>query len=190
MKIKLVDRILLVLILIIVLIVSLAVLLTAVRLVPQYIFSRIAEWPYTDFTNSLILGVTSILLLIIALRLLFGGKQQPETKPNYTLVKSNEHGSVFITLPAIDSMVQKHCRANSNIRECISNVCPVKDGVTIILKLSLLPDTNVPELTSLLQKELKEYIESLSGILVQEIGILIISMSGLHKNADRLTKLE
>ncbi|MEL7602331.1 MAG: Asp23/Gls24 family envelope stress response protein, partial [Bacillota bacterium] len=71
-------------------------------------------------------------------------------------------------------MVQKHCRANNRIRNVISNVRAVRDGgVTISVRLALMPDTDIPELTAELQKTLKEYVEKHSGINVREVGILV-----------------
>ena len=48
-------------------------------------------------------------------------------------------------------------------------------GVAISLKLVLLSDANVPEVTAELQKSLKEYIEGLTGIVVNDISIMVIS---------------
>lgn len=181
MKTKLIDRILLAFILVAVLAICTLLMGIALRLVPMTFIQNIIDWPYVDIINSIALGSVSALFFIFALRLFFAGKKQPEAQPTYSLIKNNEFGSVFITLAAIDSMVQKHCRNNNRIRECVSSINLTNDGITIKLKLSLLPDSNIPELTSELQKGLKEYVENLSGILVQEIGILIVSMSGLQK---------
>ncbi|MPM92732.1 hypothetical protein SDC9_139868 [bioreactor metagenome] len=47
--------------------------------------------------------------------------------------------------------------------------------MTIGIRLCVLPDTDVATLSSELQKSLKESIESLTGIQVNEIGVLIES---------------
>jgi uncharacterized alkaline shock family protein YloU len=181
MKTKLIDRILLAFVLIAMLLICVALIGVALRMIPDvYIQSAIA-WVGSGLINSAILGSVSALFLIFTIRLFFAGKKRPDPVPSYSLVKNSEFGSVYITVSALDTMVQKFCRSVSKIRECASAINLSKDGITINLKLSLLPDSNVPELTSELQKGLKEYIESLSGILVQEIGVLVISMSGMTK---------
>ncbi|OQB25213.1 MAG: hypothetical protein BWY11_00543 [Firmicutes bacterium ADurb.Bin182] len=182
MKIKLIDRILLALILIAVLLICAALIGIALRLIPMALLQSMVEWPFLNVVNSAVLGSAGALFFILAFRLFFAGKKQPEQKPAFSLVKNNEFGSVYITLSAIDSMIQKHCRSNTRIRDCQSAVNLTDDGIRINLKLSLLPDSNVPELTAELQKGLKEYVESLSGIMVQDIGILVESMSSLPKS--------
>jgi hypothetical protein len=162
------------------LIICLALIGVALRLIPAAMIQNGIAWLDSGPYNSVILGSVSALFLI-TVRLFFAGKKRPEPAPSYSLVKNSEYGSVYITISALDTMVQKYCRSIGKIRECASSINLIKDGVTINLKLSLLPDSNVPELTSEMQKGLKEYIESLSGILVQEIGVLVISMSGMPK---------
>ena len=80
-------------------------------------------------------------------------------------------------------MVQKHCRSNNRIRECESHVSASAGGVAIKLRLSLMPDTAIPELTAELQSSLKGYVESLSGIAVTEIGVLVISTASATPKA-------
>ncbi len=124
-----------------------------------------------------ILGVAGAVLLFIALRLMFAGtgkKEKPDVQPVSTLVKASELGSTFISLQALDAMVQKFCRNNNRIRTIASSVRAVRDGgITVSVRLALMPDTDIPELTETLQTSLKQYIEKLSGILVREVGILI-----------------
>jgi hypothetical protein len=171
MKTKLIDRILLAFVLIAMLLICALLIGVALRLVPAALIQNGIVWLDSGPYNTVILGSVSALFLIFTVRLFFAGKKRPEPAPSYSLIRNSEFGSVYITVSALDTMVQKYCRSIGKIRECASSINLIKDGVTINLKLSLLPDSNVPELTSELQKGLKEYIENLSGILVQEIGV-------------------
>jgi uncharacterized alkaline shock family protein YloU len=100
--------------------------------------------------------------------------------PASALIKVTDIGITEIAFSGIDSMVQKHCRTNPRIRECISSIRAIdgsRDSVSILLRISLMPDSNVPELTSDLQKSLKQYVEDYSGINVIEVRILVESVS-------------
>lgn len=177
MKQKLFDRIILALLLIIVLLFGLLLIVLAVGVFPLSGMLEFIRQIFINQTYVIVLGVVGLVLAVIALRLLFAGggeKKQIATQPSSTLIKASEFGAAFITLSAIDSMVQKHCRANNRIRSTISAVNPVKEGgVTISVRLSLMPDTEIPELTAELQQSLKEYIEKYAGITVREVGILV-----------------
>lgn len=174
MKVKLFDRILLALLLIVTIALSLLLILLAVRILPVANIQGFVALLYTGNTNAIILGASGLVLFIVSLKLMFAGGQKKEIQPTSTLVQATELGAAFITISAIDSMVQKHCRSNNRIRNVISAVHAVRDGgITVSVRLALMPDTDIPALTLELQKSLKEYVEKHSGINVREVGILI-----------------
>ena len=69
----------------------------------------------------------------------------------------------------------KPCRAISRVKDGHTTLQSTETGVTIGIRLSVLPDTDVVTLSSELQKSLKENVESLTGIAVNEIGVLVES---------------
>ncbi len=175
MKPKLFDRILLFLLLLFTLLLSLALIALGLRAVAaeqingfigSYYYGAIWQW---------VLLVAGAIILLISIRLMFAGKgKAKETAPVSALVQNTDLGGTYISLTAIDAMVQKHCRANNRIRNVVSAVVPLREGiVSLRLKLMLMPDTDIPNITSELQKSLKEYVEKLSGITVQDVGILV-----------------
>ncbi len=174
MKAKLFDRILLALLLIVTTALSLLAIVLAARVLPLENIQYFSAMMYEGVNNAIILAGSGLVLFIVSVRLMFAGSKKKEVLPTSTLVQATELGAAFITISAIDSMVQKHCRANNRIRNVISNVRPVRDGgVTISVRLALMPDTDIPVLTAELQKSLKEYVEKNSGINVREVGILV-----------------
>jgi uncharacterized alkaline shock family protein YloU len=90
-------------------------------------------------------------------------------------MRQTEHGGTYISLEALDTMVQKHCRALARVRDVHTTLHSTETGVTIGIRLCVLPDTDVVTLSSELQKSLKENIEALTGIQVNEIGVLVES---------------
>ena len=53
----------------------------------------------------------------------------------------------------------------------------MEEGVSIGVRLFVLPDTDVVKLTEDLKKSLKEYLEGLTGIRVNSVDVLVESMS-------------
>lgn len=175
MKWRLFDRFLFSLLLIFTLLFALGMLAYAYHLVPMELVVAWIGVLYDGWVNALILTVVALALIVIVLRLLMAGKKAPALQ--HTLIRASELGMSHITLSALDSMVQRHVRANARIRDCTSTIMPNKDGVVVTLRLSLMAETNVLELTSELQKSLKTYIETLTGIIIREVNILTESMS-------------
>ena len=128
-----------------------------------------------NMTVALIVGAVALVVFLICLRMFFAIRTVKQETPKNALVQQTEIGGTFVSLAAIDTMVQKHIRANSRVRDCVTTIRPVQDGVIISARLAVLPDTQIVELTTGLQKSLKEYIESLCGIHVTEVGVLVDS---------------
>ena len=176
MKLKVFDRILLGILLIAAIIVSFVLFGIAANLIHNEQVNWFVSLFYMERQNALILAGSGLVLLLISVKLLFAGKgKKADARPASALMKQTELGGTFISLEAIDSMVQKHCRAISRVKDVHTTLQSTETGVTIGIRLSVLPDTDVVTLSSELQKSLKENVESLTGIAVNEIGVLVES---------------
>ena len=176
MKLKVFDRILLGILLIAAILVSFVLFGVAANLIHEEQVNWFISLFYMETQNALILAGSGLLLLLISVKLLFAGKgKKADVRPASALMKQTEFGGTFISLEALDSMVQKHCRAISRVKDVHTTLQSSETGVTIGIRLCVLPDTDVVTLSSELQKTLKETIEALTGIQVNEIGVLIES---------------
>ncbi len=173
MKLKAFDRILLALLLIVAIVSAFVLFGVAARLIPESMATGFVSLFYANLHNALILAACGLVLLLISLKLVFCGRDHKAPQSATTVIRQSDIGGTYISLTAIDTMVQKHCRQQSKVRDCASTLRAVENGVAINLKLSVLPDTDVVKLTDELQKSLKEYIESLTGVNVTEVSILV-----------------
>lgn len=173
MKLRVFDRILLALLLIITIVASFAVLGVATRLIPQPMVAGFISLFYDNFGNTCILAGAALLVLIISIRLVFAGKREPREGDEAAVMCSDEMGGTYVALSALDGMVKKHCSAYERICACRSTLKAGPDGLGIRLKLAVLPDTNVAEMSRVLQTTLKEYVQGLTGIQIHEIRILV-----------------
>ena len=176
MKIKAIDKLLLILLALV--LVALGVLLICMALgvvAPQGCVNALAVL-YSGFWSALILGVVGALILILTFRVLIAFLRKPQQpREQNALVSAGEFGSTYISYAAIDAMVQRHCKGNAKIKECQSSIMPADDGVTIALKLMVQNDVAVPQLTEDLMQSLKVYVEQLSGITVKDIRMVVQS---------------
>lgn len=188
MKLRPFDRFLLALLLLIGIVFSFVLFGMASRLIPLYVVQDFISLFYGHINNSLILAGCGLVLLFICLKIVFSRKDKKPQQPPTTLVRQGEIGGTYIALSAIDAMVQKHCRQQAKVRDCSSTLRTTDAGVCVNLKLSVLPDTDIVALTADLQKSLKEYIESLAGVNVPEVSILVesASASAQHPAASRV----
>ena len=181
MKPRIIDKILLAFILLIFIGIMVCVVLFVTGVFPKEnvtaLMDRIMgnglDWGYIRIGIIAAAGI----LGIIAVKLLFTGskpKEKKEKGEEASLLSSDENGSAYITAVSIDSMAQKYVKSNGRIRECVSKVVinPESD-VDIALKAVVLADTNIPELSEKVRRELKEYIETYGGVKVSNVKFVV-----------------
>ena len=184
MKLRVFDRILLGLLLIVAILVSFVLFGIAAHIITEEMATGFVGLFYQFRENAMILAGSGLLLLLISIKLLFAGRtKRSEIRPASALMQQTEIGGTFISLEAIDAMVQKHCRSQQRVKDCKTTLHSNETGVTIGIRLCVLPDTDVVTLSGELQKSLKEYVEGLTGVHVNEIGILVESAAAPATNA-------
>ena len=80
-------------------------------------------------------------------------------------------GQVKITIGTVESMANKVARQITGVRETLTKVKSTPGGIAIFMQVSLTPEINIPEVTSQIQNELKEYFAKVAGIEVEEVRI-------------------
>ena len=176
MKLKFFDRLLLGILLIAAILVSFVLFGIAANFIPEDLVHSVISLFYMFGQNALILACSGLVLLLISIKLLFAGRgKKADARPASALMRQTELGGTFISLEAVDSMVQKHCRAIPRVKDVHTTLQSSETGITIGIRLCVLADTDVVTLSSDLQQSLKQNIESLTGIHVNEVGVLVES---------------
>lgn len=179
MKMGILNRILLTIYTLIIILISVAVLglfiamgIGAVSLESISIFLSSIAFDWRFF---LVATLIAILFLMVSLKLLFSGTKAKAQIS--TLIKHTDLGMVRISVSALDTMVGKVVRSFKEVKDVKINILTEIDGVKIKLKVLIMPDVILPDLTASLQEKVKEYIENYSGVSVQEVFIYIDNLS-------------
>jgi len=183
MKLKLFDRILLVILLIAAIAVSVVLFGVSTRVITKPVALDFVSLFYLNAHNALILASAGLVVLLIAVRLLVAGKKRPLPQTVTALVRQGEVGSTFITLSAIDTMANKYCSGIDHVQQCFTSVRAVDGGVSIGVRLDVDENAEVVPLCEGLQTSMKEYIESHTGIVVREIGVLVENLNAAAEPA-------
>jgi uncharacterized alkaline shock family protein YloU len=132
-----------------------------------------------DGTVRLIVSLIGVAVIIISLVLMFSGIRK--RKPKTAFVADTGNGEVSITISALEEMAIRHMLVNENVRTVKASIT-VKDGkATIKGRLAVAEGTNIPGTLTELQKTLKAHIETLSGIAVSKIYLLVEKTSQVAK---------
>lgn len=182
MKMKIIDRILLILYTLAIMAISIILLSASFRILS---ISMIQYWisaVYDNWRITTVVIMISLLFFVVSIRLLTSGIRRSKIKN--TLLKITDIGAIRISLSTIDSLAQRSTRSFAGVRDVKSQIIPNHEGVHIYLKVSLMADVNIPQIATELQSGVKEYIEKLSGVFVKEVQIHIDNPAYTGKSVD------
>lgn len=191
MKFRWIDKLLLVLVLFIIIALAALSIGVAMSLITaEHIYGVVGILTNGLIENRLILGGIGLVLLVFAFRLFIAmgkrkeAKAASQAKPTSALIESGDIGAASVSLQAVDSMVQRHCRANQKVKECESNIVVIENNaIAIGVKIVAANETVLPEFTKALQESLKNYIETYCGLTVRNVDVLIVSTPASQKPA-------
>ncbi|HOB28345.1 MAG: alkaline shock response membrane anchor protein AmaP [Dethiobacteria bacterium] len=113
-------------------------------------------------------GALTVIGLILLLMGIFPSKKQPET-----VLQTGDLGEVRITLNALENMVLRVVQQKKEIRGSKRKVVSTPRGLVVYLQVKVAADQNLPELSSELQRDVKNYLEEITGIVVSEVKVNI-----------------
>ncbi|NMA95974.1 MAG: alkaline shock response membrane anchor protein AmaP [Clostridiales bacterium] len=183
MKYNITRQILNYILIIAVLFLSIGAFMFAIRAIPySYVESGLNMYYNDTWTLNIITGATAFFFFIIAIRLLFSRKTPRRAMG--ALVKHTDLGEIKVSLGTLTNLTQRAVTKFDEIKDVDSRIHFDDDGVLIGLRLMVMPDVIIPEVTQRIQDEVKLYIEQISGIHVKEVQIFIQNLA--HSQSSRV----
>lgn len=133
---------------------------------------------YAASNMRLVVGLTGLLLVLISLMVLqiTMGKIQREK----TIAFENPDGQVTISLTAIEDFIKRAVRQLPEVKELRPNVKASKKGITIVNRVVLFSDINIPETTEKIQNIVKMRVQDMLGV-EEPINIRVHVVKIVHK---------
>ena len=124
------------------------------------------------------LGITGIVLMFISILVvqITMGKIQREK----TIAFENPDGQVTISLTAIEDFIKRSLKQLPEVKELRPNVKASKKGITIINRVTLFSDSNIPEITEKIQNIVKTRVQEMLGV-EEPINIRVHVVKISHK---------
>lgn len=177
MKIRIADRLLVALS-------GLILILTALCMLDQNVVNfglvtalQTLIQPITDKPDHVVYIVA--LIAAIALLMLLGlycvgmlFRHQKRHKRGF-VVQQTDCGELSISVKAIEGLVQKCVDRHDEISVLSTALDSARDGLIIRLRIGLTGGVNIPLAVSALQKQIKQYVSSCSGVDVKEVKVQV-----------------
>jgi len=150
----------------------------SLNLIPQEVIAETLNTIYSTRDIRLILGVTGILFIFVSIMVIqiTMGKIQRER----TIAFENPDGQVTISLSAIEDFIKRALKQLPEVKELKPNVRAGKKGISIINRVTLFSDINIPETTEKIQHIVKTRVQDMLGV-DETINIKVHVVKIVHK---------
>jgi uncharacterized alkaline shock family protein YloU len=179
MKIRVIDRILLLLFVLAVIALAVVVPCIIFGVIPHSYFDTFVQYVYADVWMKVLVTAVCAVLFIIGLRLLIAGVTKPRIKT--ALLTSSTEGTVRVSLLVLDELAQKFASGIKEIKDIKTDVALAGEGVKFRVKYAIVQEASVPDISLKLQSGIKQYVEMYSGITVKAVEVMVEKTSSTPK---------
>lgn len=89
------------------------------------------------------------------------------------IIQHTEFGDMSISMNAMESMVKKCVDSHQELAVNTTRIHRSREGVVVDMKITLAGGVNIPLTVNALQKQIKQYITSCSGVDVREVRVMV-----------------
>lgn len=170
MRIKLFDRFLAALTGLLVMLAGIYLFLACLGVLPATLTPAALERDFSTQQRIILVVIALVLLLlgVHSLSLLFRRRRDKGF-----IMQRTEYGDMSISMNALESMVKKCVNAHQELKVNATRISRARDGIQVDIKITLLSGANIPLTVNALQKQIKQYITSCSGIDVEQVRVMV-----------------
>jgi uncharacterized alkaline shock family protein YloU len=111
--------------------------------------------------------------MVVGLILLSLGLRSTGEKKVQTILQTSEYGEIRIAIVAIENMVLRVVQQTHGVKDIGRKVGQTPQGLTIIVRIRVMPDLQLPGLISGLQEKIKNYVEEITGFIVRDVQVTV-----------------
>lgn len=124
-------------------------------------------------------GLIGAVFLLVSLRLLLAGLRS--RRGGKSITHHTNLGDVHVSLDAVENLVEKTARHTRGVRGVKVSVQHVDAGVSVMLKIVVSPDSNIPTVTDEIQQRVSESIKSTVGVEPADIRVMVDNIANDFK---------
>jgi len=127
-----------------------------------------------DLSGKIILGISLLFILLSIKCIFFSNTSSNETKNTQGVLLENESGKLLISKETIENLVNSVALNFENSEQVTTRIDLDKDNnVIVYVNLTVSSEAVIKDLSSNLQKEIKEKIKNATDLEVKEVNITV-----------------
>jgi len=125
--------------------------------------------------------IVAIIFLIVSLRFFFSSLSFKKSKEDRSIRQRSDLGEINITIQTIQTIAERAARRVKGVRDLRTKIKLLESGTMITMHVSVDGETPFPELTHNLQTDVKNQVETITGLLISEVKIVVTEVAQ-HEN--------
>jgi uncharacterized alkaline shock family protein YloU len=125
----------------------------------------------TGRTSSIIIFVAELIFFAIGIIFLLSGVRSDKDKKSVR--KHTNIGEIKISINSIENIALAASRRLNGIKDSKAFVTKHDDNVSVIIKIMVMPDVNIPALAEDMQSKVKRAVEDTSGVAVSDVRVVV-----------------
>lgn len=151
----------------------------SLNVVPQDTIGYYLDTLYNTANIRMIVGGTGALLILISMMVV--NVALGTIRRERTIAFENPDGQVTISLTAIEDFIKRAIKQLPEVKELRPNVRAGKKGISIVNRVVLFSDINIPETTEKIQGIVKSRVQDMLGV-DEPISIRVHVVKIVHKD--------
>ena len=121
-----------------------------------------------------IMAVIAAVLLVWSIRLIvLSFRREPKLDKGSVSVQNTENGAVRISVQAMDTLVKQAIGEADGVEDIRTSIVNHEDSISVNIDMTLRSDVHIPNVTMLMQRSIKNFIEEFSGIAVRDVTVMV-----------------
>lgn len=170
MKIKFGERLLVALCGLLVMLISIGIFVFGIGVFPFKLDLSTLDEPLQLWQRAVIVAV-SLLLFTLGLHSICVLFRRSREKG--FIIQHTELGDMSISMNALENMVKKCVDSHHELTVNSARIHRTREGILVDIKITLSSGVNIPLTVNALQKQIKQYITSCSGVDVQGVRVMV-----------------
>ena len=144
------------------------------KIILSYLLDYINANYYQSNRYDVMVFIIGLVFLVLNVFLLTSGIRNSRTSKY--LCKETESGEVRIATYAIENVANSLAKRVQGVKDAKAKASFSKNKVNIVVKLSVLPDTHIPNLCNSIQERIKDSVEVTMDLDVQKVNVSVDSI--------------
>ena len=152
---------------------AVGVILAALHIIPADTASWLTAIIFASDAGRWIAACLGLLVLLSVAGLTARAVQTNRLQARSAKIGSDENGSMFITVDALERMIRSVCKREEGVKKCAVSVDPAESGISAAVRVSVPPETNLSEFAPSLMNSIRTAVSNATGLRVMDVKLLI-----------------